>query len=92
MALVAITALSSLYLLSALGVESDEIAMVWNVSVVGAFAVGGAFVINVKTLVWAQDEKKEKSRRTLNMLKDTRSIRTISAGAVQEGMAVGAFL
>ncbi|GMI01521.1 hypothetical protein TrVE_jg12109 [Triparma verrucosa] len=86
---VSVSALASLYLLSALGVEGDENPLVWIAGGFGLVSIGVAWLINLAITARCandydghQEEKEEEQRR----------VGRVSAGDLQEGMFVGAFV
>ena len=84
-----VTAISSLNLLSNLGVEGEENSMVGIVGAIGAVSIGVATIIHFIVLIRAKTEHQRKLN--IEMIKNQRSVRDISSD-IQEGMFIGAFV
>ena len=84
-----VTAISSLNLLSNLGVEGKENSMVGIVGTTGAVSIGLAAIIYLIVLVQTRNEHERKLN--IETVNNQRSVRDIS-GDIQEGMIMGAFV
>ncbi|GMH55670.1 hypothetical protein TrST_g11596 [Triparma strigata] len=88
---VLITAISSLYLLSAIGVEADENVMIWIVGTVGVVSAFFAAIVAGVMLVRTQDEISSQ-KVTLEAWRELRSVRAFSSGECTDNMLVGAVM
>ena len=86
-----ITAITSLYLLSILGVEEDENSMVSIVGGVGGVSLGIATLIHMTVLIKTRNEQQRNST-TEDLPTEPRSTRGISAGDVEENAFIGALI
>ncbi|GMH63274.1 hypothetical protein TL16_g03669 [Triparma laevis f. inornata] len=89
--LMAVTALCSLYLLSALGVERDLRSNVGNVGALGFIILMLAVIIGMFSLSDTL-EVRQHSGTLSGGLEDRRGGRAISAGEMQDGMILGSLL
>ena len=88
--LMVITAISSLYLLSALGVEGDRNDMLFFVGSMGSVSLGVTFLISATMLVRIKAEHQRGGNS--EMLDSPRSDRGISSSELEDGMLMGALL
>ncbi|GMI14678.1 hypothetical protein TrLO_g12505 [Triparma laevis f. longispina] len=95
--LMVLTALCSLYLLSALGVENDPSSIVFVTRSLGIVSMGVAVLIGLlhywrRAKVWEEGLGWVEARGNGKGIgKGKRSTRILSAGELQQGMAIGAF-
>ena len=87
-ALMTINAIVSLYLLSFLGAEGNNNSLVGYVGAIGVVSLGTAAIINMTMLVRTRNEHRSRGE----METKQRSVRGISAGQLEEGMFIGAFV
>ena len=91
-----ITAISSLYLLSVLGVEGDENFMVFAIGAVGILSIGLAALINatmlVRTMLARTRNEHQQNTTSIELPTTQRSVRAISSGQVEEEMFAAALI